>query len=133
MAKPVTFDAVRKIARALPGVEECLTWGKPAFKVNKHLMACVPSHSSAEPGSLVVRVGFDDRVALLAEAPEVYYITDHYAGYTGVLVRLARITPDMLPDLLGMAHKFVSRQAKPRSSARKLRKPGAKKMKKSKS
>ena len=109
VTKPVTFATVRKIALALPGMEECLTWGKPAFKVGKQLVACVPSHSSAEPGSLVVRVGFDDRAALLAEAPEVYYITDHYAAYTGVLVRLARVTPDALRELLGMAHKFVGR------------------------
>ena len=119
MPKPVTLATVRKIALALPGVEACLTWGKPAFKVNKQLMACVPSHSSAEPGSLVVRVGFDDRAALLAEVPEVYYITDHYVGYTGVLVRLSRVAPETLRDLLGMAHKFVMRRASSRSSTRK--------------
>jgi hypothetical protein len=41
-------------------------------------MACGPTHRSAEPGSLVVRVGFDDRAELLAAAPDVYYVTDHY-------------------------------------------------------
>ena len=123
MPAPVTFDTVRKIALALPGVEECLTWGKPTFKVQEKMMACVPSHRSAEPGSLVVRVDFDDRAALLEEAPEVYYITDHYTGYSGVLVRLARVTPDVLRDLLGMAHKFVTRQSKSQSSGRKRPKP----------
>ena len=121
------LDAVRKIALALPGVEECLTWGKPTFKACGKMMACIPSHRSAEPGSLVVRVDFDDRAALLAEAPEIYYITDHYAGYTGVLVRLSCVTPEMLCDLLGMAHKFVTRQSAPRSPERKRRKPGSRK------
>jgi hypothetical protein len=116
-----TFDTVRKIALALPGVEECVTWGVPTFKVYGKMMACVPANRSAEPGSLVVRVDFDDRAALLAEAPDVYYITDHYAGYSGVLVRLARVTPAVLRDLLGMAHKFVTRQSKPLSSGRKRR------------
>jgi len=80
---------------------------------------------------LVVRVDFDNRAALLAEAPDVYYITDHYVGYTGVLVRLARVTPDVLRDLIGMAHKFVVRQAGPRL----LKRPNAltKKTKKSRS
>ena len=32
------------------------------------LMACVPTHRSAEPNSLAVRVGFDDRAELLAAA-----------------------------------------------------------------
>ena len=128
MPKPATLDTVRKIALALPGVEECVSWGVPTFKVHGKMMACEPANRSAEPGSLVVRVGFDDRAALLAEAPDVYYITDHYAGYTGVLVRLARVTPDVLRDLLGIAHKFVTREAK-RARLRKGRKPSRKRRK----
>ena len=37
-----------------------------------------------------------------------YYVTDHYLNYNAVLVRLSRVTPDVLRDLLGMAHKFVT-------------------------
>jgi hypothetical protein len=102
------FDTVRKIGLALPGVEESTAYGSPALKVRGKLLACVPAHRSAEPGSLVVRVGFDDRAELLAADPDVYYVTDHYLGYSAVLVRLSRVTPDFLRDLLGMAHKFVT-------------------------
>jgi len=42
----------------------------------------VPVHRSAEPGSLAVRVDFDDRAELLAADPDVYYVTDHYLNYT---------------------------------------------------
>ena len=56
-------------------------------------------------------VGFDDRAELLAAAPDVYYVTDHYLNYNPVLVRLSRLTPDVLRDLLGMAHKFVTAHA----------------------
>jgi hypothetical protein len=68
----------------------------------------VPSHRSAEPGSLVVRIDFDNLAELLAAAPDVYYVTDHYLNYSTVLVRLSRVTPDVLRDLLGVAHKFVT-------------------------
>ena len=34
--------------------------------------------------------------------------TEHYLNDTSVLVRLSRVTPDVLRDLLGMAHKFVT-------------------------
>jgi hypothetical protein len=68
----------------------------------------VPTHRSTESNSLVVRVGFDDRAELLAAARDVYYVTDHYLGYSAVLVRLSRISPEILRDLLGMAHKFVT-------------------------
>ena len=104
----IDFDTVRKIGLALPGVEESTAYGSPALKVRGKLLACVPAHRSAEPGSLVVRVDFDDRADLLAAAPDVYYVTDHYLNYTAVLVRLSRVTPNVLRDLLGMAHKFVT-------------------------
>jgi hypothetical protein len=106
----INFDTVRKIGLALPSVEEGTAYGAPALKVRGKLMACVPTHRTAEPGSLAIRVGFDDRAELLAAAPDVYYVTDHYVGYSAVLVRLSRVTPDILRDLLRMAHKFVTAQ-----------------------
>ena len=72
----INFDTVRKIGLALPGVEESTAYGSPALKVRGKLLACVPAHGLAEPGSLVVRVGFDDRAELLAADPDVYYVTD---------------------------------------------------------
>jgi hypothetical protein len=93
---------------ALPGVEESTAYGSPALKVRGKLLVCVPTQRSAEAGSLAVRVGFDDRAELLAAAPDVYYVTDHYLNYSTVLVRLSCVTPDVLRDLLGMAHKFVT-------------------------
>ena len=74
---------------------------------------------SAEPASLVVRVDFDDRAELLAAAPDVYYVTDHYVGYSAVLVRLSRVNPDVLRDLLRMAYKFMTCKAATRSSVSK--------------
>ena len=59
--------------------------------------------------------------------PDVYYVTDHYVGYSAVLVRLSRINPDVLRDLLGMAYKFVTRNATEGSPTRKRRKLGPRK------
>ena len=107
---------------ALPGVEESTAYGLPAFKVHGKLLACVPVNRSAEPGSLAVPVDFDDRAELLAAAPDVYYVTDHYLNYSAVLVRMSRVTPDVLRDLLGMAHKFVTANAARRPPSRHRRK-----------
>ena len=120
----IDFDTVRKIGLALPGVEESTAYGFPALKVHGKLLACVPANRSAEPGSIVVRLDFDDRAELLAAAPDVYWVTDHYADYSAVLVRLSRVHPDMLRGLLGMAHKFVTANVTPRSPSRKRRKLG---------
>jgi hypothetical protein len=118
----INFDTVRRIGLALPGVEEGTAYGSPALKVRGKLLACVPTHRSAEPGSLMVRVGSDDRAELLAAAPDVYYVTDHYLNYSAVLVRLSRVTPDVLTDLLGVAHKFVTASTARRSPSRHHRK-----------
>jgi len=123
----INFDTVRRIGLALPGVEDSTAHGRLALKVRGKLLACVPTHRSAEPDSLVVKVDFEDRTALLAEAPDVYYVTEHYVGYPSVLVRLSRINPEVLRGLLGMAYKFVTRAAVSRSSTRKRRKLGPRK------
>ena len=89
----INFDTVRKIGLRLPGVEESTAYGAPALKVRGKLLACVPTHRSAERDSLAVRVDFNDRAELLAAAPDVYYVTDHYLNYNAVLVRLSCVTP----------------------------------------
>jgi hypothetical protein len=119
----INFDTVRRIGLALPGVEESKAYGSPALKVHGKLLACVPSHRSAEQGSRVVRIDFDNRAELLAAAPDVYYVIDHYPNYSAVLIRMSRVTPDVLGDLLGMAHKFVTAHKERRSPSQNRRKP----------
>jgi hypothetical protein len=118
----INFDTVRHIGLALSGVEESTAFGQPALKIHGKLLATLPVNRSAEPDSILVRVDFDDRAELLAAEPDIYYVTDHYVGYDAVLVRLSRVNPDMLVDLLGMAYKFMTRNLAPRSPARKRRK-----------
>ena len=97
------------MALRLPGVEESTAYGSPALKIRGKLLACVPIHKSAEPGSLAVSVDFDRRAELLASAPDVYYVKEHYTAHPIVLVRLARISPDALHGLLTLAWQFVSK------------------------
>lgn len=120
----IDFDTVRRIGLALPRVEESTAYGQPALKVDGKLLACIPADRSAGPGSLAVRVDFDGRAELLAEAPDIYYVTGHYLGYDAVLVRLSRIEPEALRDLLRAAHRFVTRKVTHESPARKRRTTG---------
>jgi hypothetical protein len=106
----VSFETVRKLGLQLPNVEEVTMYGKPALKVGGKMFACQAAHKSAEADSLVVRADFDQRAEMLATDPDTYYITDHYRGYPAVLVRLSRITPGVLTDLLRMAYRFVQRE-----------------------
>jgi hypothetical protein len=118
----IGFDTVRTIARSLPGVEESTTYGSPALKIRGKLLACIPIHRSAETDSLAVRIGFDRRAELLAGAPDVYYLPDHYVNYPVVLVRLSRIQLDALEGLLRLAWDFVTKKMPSgKSSVRKQR------------
>jgi hypothetical protein len=72
------------------------------------MFACLAVNRSAEPNTLAVCVDFEQRNDLIAEEPETYYLTDHYANYPFVLVRLPRIREDALRDLLLMGWRFVS-------------------------
>jgi len=105
------FDLVRKLGLELPDVEEGTMYGAPALKVRGRLLACKASHKSAEPGSLVVRQDFDDRDALIADDPRVYYVKPHYLEYPSVLVRLALIERDALRDLLRSAWRAITASA----------------------
>jgi hypothetical protein len=111
-AAKVTFDMARKIALSLPEVEQGSMYGAPALKLHGRLVACLAIHKSAERDSLVVRTGFDERAALLSEEPATYYITDHYRHHPVVLVRMAKIGPDQLEDLLRSAWRLVAAHEK---------------------
>jgi hypothetical protein len=70
-----------------------------------------------------VSIGFDRRETLIADAPEIYYLKDHYVNYPVVLVRLLRISHDALQDLLNASWKFVTSQTAGRKQARRRSKP----------
>jgi len=108
MKSKVTFATVRKIALAMPDVEESSSYGTPSFKLRGSLMTCMAINKSAEPGSLAVRIDFDQRDHLLAEAPEIYYVTDHYVNYPVVLARLSKLDSGALRDLMGAAWRYVN-------------------------
>jgi hypothetical protein len=110
---PVTFEAIRKMALALNGVEEATSYGTPAFKVNGALIARLRD----DIGALVVRMSIEDREELMAADPKTYFITDHYLEYPYILVNLERVEPDAMRDLLGAAWKSAA--AEKRRTARK--------------
>ena len=112
------FDDVRAIALALPDVEAATIHGAPSYKLRGRLLTCQAINKSAEPNSLAVRIGFDQRDELLQADPRVYYVTPHYVDYAVVLVRLSRIHRDALHDLLGMAWRFVEAKAPTRRPVR---------------
>lgn len=110
----VTFETIRQIALSLDKVEESTSYGTPAFKVRGALFARLRE----DIDSLVVRMDFDQREELMAADPETYFIIDHYLNYKWVLVRLSRVHPDAMRDLLRMAWKSAAVSKRPASRRR---------------
>ena len=108
----LTFDDVRQVGNSLPDVVDGTAYGAPALKLNGKLLACVPTNKSADANSIAVRIDPEHRTELLRQEPNVYYITEHYAPYSTVLVRLSKIRRADLKALLCDAHRFVLSEGK---------------------
>jgi hypothetical protein len=83
-------------------------YGSPALKLAGRPVACLASHKSAEPGTLVLWTTFEQRDAMIAEEPETYYLQPHYETYPVVLVRLSSVTREAMQDLLAGAVRVIS-------------------------
>ncbi len=113
----LTFADVLRIAASIGPVEESKSYGTPALKVCGKLLARLREDGD----SLVLGTTFEEREELMAADPETYYITDHYLKYPWVLVRLSKVHPDALRDLLGRAWRLAAaskKTSKPSSKRR---------------
>lgn len=98
---PVTFDTVRRLALALPEVEEGTWFGTPAFRVREKSFTRL-----REEGVLVVLVSLFERAYLMEDFPQAFYITDHYRDYPAMLVRLSAVTEAQLRERLEAAWRI---------------------------
>lgn len=100
----MTYEEVRALANALPGVEDGTSYGTPALKVHGKLLCRLKE----DGGTLVVRVSFDEREMLMDAEPETFFITDHYRAWPAMLVRLSRVAPGTLERLLRQTWREIA-------------------------
>ncbi len=93
----MTFDDVRKFALLWDEVEDGTSYGTPALKVRKKLLARLK-----EDGDSLVMPGvpFEERDMLVESQPRVFYFTDHYRDYPMVLIRLSKAKRATVEPLL---------------------------------
>jgi hypothetical protein len=109
------FEPVRQVGLTLPDVEATTRYdGSPVLKLHGAFVAGLATHPSAEPGTLVVRCGHEEREWLLEDASETYYLTDYYRSYPLVLARLAHLDRQALCDLLSVSWRLTSVKARKR-------------------
>ena len=91
-----TIDDVRRIALALPGVEERASYGEAAsFRTKPRGFA----YHREDIDAVVLYVSSEeDKLALIASNPDVFFTEPHYDGYAVVLVRLPAVDLDELAE-----------------------------------
>lgn len=99
------WETLCGIAGQLPDVDIDRSYGTPALKTKGKLIARLRSEAE---GGLALRCELIDREMLMQADPEVFYITDHYANYPMVLVNLAKVRWDAVPELLVSAWKMAA-------------------------
>lgn len=92
----VGIQTVRKLALALPGVEEGTSYGTPAWRVRKKLLARLREDGT----TLVLASHWEERDELCEASPERFFVTDHYRDHPYVLVRLPAVDRATLARLL---------------------------------
>ncbi|WP_375765885.1 MmcQ/YjbR family DNA-binding protein [Archangium gephyra] len=92
----VSFETVRQLALALPGIEEGTSYGTPALKVRGRLLARLREDGE----TLVIKIDFSDRDLLMQAEPDTFFVTDHYVSHPLMLVRLASVRREQLRILL---------------------------------
>jgi hypothetical protein len=90
-----TWETVKRLGKALPEVEESTWFGTPSLKVRGKSFVRL-----REEDVIVVMVDLDEKEALLAAEPGVFFMTPHYDGYPAMLVGLSAIADDELREVL---------------------------------
>ena len=100
----VSYDAVCQMALEYPGMEESTSYGTPSLKVFGKFMARLKEDGE----TLAIRVGFEERQKRMNDDPATFYITDHYANYPAVLIRLRTVTRKVMREILEIAWRSVA-------------------------
>jgi hypothetical protein len=101
----MTVDEMREIVLSFPGAEEGVSYGKPAFLVNKKFF----TRLRREDASLVLMdIGFDEREMLMEAEPATFHFTAHYKDYRSVLARIASLHPGSLRNFLERRWKKIA-------------------------
>ena len=99
------YERFLKIALGLPGAEAVTCYRTPGVKICGKIFS--RWRTEAE-GALAIRCDFLDRQILLQTQPEVFFLTDHYLNYPMVLVRLDKVSKDVLTDVAERAWRLVA-------------------------
>jgi len=98
-----SFNRLRALLDGLnlPDTSEGTSYGTPAFKVKERTFARLKDSET-----LVAMIDSVRKEILMELAPEIYFQTEHYRGWSAILVRLPSIGDDELGRILQEAWRY---------------------------
>ncbi|WP_421934569.1 MmcQ/YjbR family DNA-binding protein [Phenylobacterium sp.] len=93
----MTADEMREIVLSFPGVEEGMSYGSPAFKVNGKFFTRLRRDDQS---MVLTGISFDEREMLMEAEPATFHITAHYKDYPAVLARIDSLHPGSFRNFL---------------------------------
>lgn len=106
-----TWDDVRRLALALPETSERTSRDNAQWRVKDKLFVWerplrrsdLEALGDAAPTGPILGARVEHEVAkqaLIADDPGVFFTTPHFDGYPAILVRLDKIAPDVLEEVI---------------------------------
>jgi hypothetical protein len=113
----LTAAQARKIALSFPGAQERVSQGGPEIRIGGDFFVRI---GTREPDTLMLRTEtIDERDAMIAAEPRLFYITEHFKSYRGLLARLSALNAKTLRALLKQRCAAITPPKQP-----KMGKPG---------
>jgi hypothetical protein len=117
----VTYRQVERFTTQLPETVAAMSYGTPSLKVNRKFLARLRTEMADEVDPdgapygevLVLKLAdLGEKAALLSGDAGAFFTLPHYDGHASVLVRLDRVDPDELSELiLESWHTLAPRRA----------------------
>ena len=103
MAREAEIERMLRLCakHGLPEVTQSTSYGAPSVKVKSKNFASVRG-----PQEMVLHCPLEQKDLLMEMAPDVYWQTDHFKGWPGLLVRLEVISDEELGLRLEDAWRF---------------------------
>ncbi len=103
------------LLQTFPGCEKDPPGGREVVRVAGKPLAYPAANERSRPSGLpaneeyvIVRIDQERRERLLDSYPDAYFVTPHYQGYSGVIVRLSTVDQRQLRDLLVESWRFMA-------------------------
>jgi hypothetical protein len=116
---PLSKTEARKIMLSVTGASEGPYFGKPSIFYKESFVARVHDKEDA----VTLRVGtIEMRDVMLEAEPRLFYITDHYKTWAGLLARLSVLNRTVLKELIKARMAEIDAQPKRKKAAKKATK-----------